>query len=235
MASVRLSRDLRSTIQRNAVQAFDVSTPEPQHTSVDLEYIIDRITCNKTQTAYAEIANAFDSIATYKPHWGYHNNRGRYAFGFTAPVRTKVTAVTIVLDDAAANDRDNQERISLPRSVELYSADDNAVIPIEVFDDPTTREKIRNIVKTYRERYIEYREKRYQYSETIANLLAECTTLKQFLTAWPAGESFVPQDKLNELHTKVTRIQKARQIKEDIQFDDTAVNQVVLTSKLMGN
>ena len=232
MASVRLSRDLRSTIQRNAVQAFDISTPEPQYTSVDLEYIIDRMTCNKTQTAYAQIEMMFDSIATYKPHWGYHKSRA--AFGFAAPYRTKVTSVTIVLDDAN-NDRDNQERIPLPYSVEVYSADDNAVIPVEAFDDPTTRQRIREIVKTYRERYKEYREKRYQYSETISNLLAECSTLKQFLTAWPAGESFVPQDKLNELHTKVTRIQKARQIKEDIQFDDTAVNQVVLTSKLMGN
>ena len=40
---------------------------------------------------------------------------------------------------------------------------------------------------------------------------------------------------MSELHTKVTRIQKARQLKEDIDFDDTAVNKVVLTAKLMGN
>lgn len=232
MASVRLSRDLRSTIHRNAMQAFDVSTPEPQHTSVDLEYIIDRVVCNKTQTAYGNIEAAFDSIATYKPHWSYH--KAKSAFGFSPPYRTKVTHVTIVLDDTDS-DRDNQERIPLPRSVEMYSSDDNAVVPIEVFDDPTTRQELRNIVNTYRQRHKEYRDKRYQYSDTISNLLESCSTLKQFLTAWPAGESFVPQDKINELHTKVTRIQKARQIKEDINFDDTAVNQVVLTSKLMGN
>ena len=233
MASVRLSRDLRSIIQRNAVQAFDVSTPEPQYKTEDVEFIIERITNNSTQTAYADIANAFDSIPTYKPHWGY--TKSRAAFGFSTPHRNKVTAVTLVFDEANHNDRDNQERIPLPRSIELYSADDNAQVPIAVVDDPAARQKVTNIVNTYRERHKEYREKRYQYSETISNLLAECSTLKQFLTAWPAGESFVPQDKMNELHTKVTRVQKARQIKEDINFDDTAVNQVVLTSKLMGN
>jgi len=232
MASVRLSRDLRSTIQRNAIQAFDVSTPEPQYKTEDVEYIIDCITNNSTQTAYADIANAFASIPTYKPHWGY--TKSRAAFGFSTPFKNKVTAVTIVLDDTSS-DRTKEERISLPRSIAIYSADDNAQVPIEVINDPASRQKVRSAIHTYRQRYQEYREKRAKYADTISNLLESCSTLKQFLTAWPAGESFVPQDKMNELHTKVTRIQKARQIKEDIQFDDTAVNQVVLTSKLMGN
>ena len=34
--------------------------------------------------------------------------------------------------------------------------------------------------------------------ETMKNLLAECTTLKRFLDAWPAGKDCVPQDVLNK-------------------------------------
>ena len=34
--------------------------------------------------------------------------------------------------------------------------------------------------------------------ETMKNLLAECTTLKRFLDAWPAGKDCVPQEVLNK-------------------------------------
>jgi len=34
--------------------------------------------------------------------------------------------------------------------------------------------------------------------QTMKNLLAECTTLKRFLDAWPAGKDCVPQDVLNK-------------------------------------
>jgi hypothetical protein len=36
------------------------------------------------------------------------------------------------------------------------------------------------------------------------------------------------------MHEKVTRKQAAQQIKENLQFDEAAINQVVLTSKMMG-
>ena len=49
MASVRLSRDLRSTIHRNAMQAFDVSTPEPQFPTHDVNFIIDKVTNSEAQ------------------------------------------------------------------------------------------------------------------------------------------------------------------------------------------
>ena len=233
MASVRLSNDLRGTILRNAIQAFDVSTPQPQYKTADVDFIIDLLVNSKTQETLARIAADFAQIPHYKPEWGY-NQSHKPSFGFTAPYGTKITGINIVFDpeNSSSNGRSH---IEFNRPVELYAAERTPEVPIVTIEDPAARQKVRDIVFKHKERTKEYKDKRLDYSATIERLLYTCSTLKQFLDAWPAGESFVPQGKMNELHTKVTRIQKARQIKEDINFDDTAVNQVVLTSKLMGN
>ena len=232
MASVRLSRDLRSTIQRNAMQAFDVSTPEPQFATNDINFMVDAVLQSDAQATLSVIAQTYEKLPKCRTSWGY-NRELRPAFGFDSPFETKVSKLTFVLDprNEAAGHRTT---VDLNRSVQMYSASNTAEVPIEAIDDPAERARIVEILDKHKKRMDDYKQARNNYHATVSNLLDECTTLKQFLQAWPAGESFVPQDKINELHTKVTRIQRARQIKEDINFDDTAVNKVVLTAKLMG-
>ena len=233
MASVRLSRDLRSTIKRNAIQAFDISTPEPQFATDDINFLVDVVLQSDAQATLSVIAQTYEKLPKCRTSWGY-NRELRPAFGFDSPFEAKVNKLTFVLDPRNEA-KGHRTTVDLNRSVHMYSASNNAEIPIGVIQDPTERSRVKEILDTFEKRMNNYRDARNNYSATVSNLLEECTTLKQFLQAWPAGEAFVPQDKMNELHTKVTRIQKARQIKEDINFDDTAVNKVVLTAKLMGN
>jgi len=75
---------------------------------------------------------------------------------------------------------------------------------------------------------------RYNYKQSIRNLLDKCSTLKQLLEIWPAAESLVESDKLAQMHVKVTRKQRAQQVREEIDFDPTLANQTVLTAKLLG-
>ena len=233
MASVRLSRELRSTIRRNALQAFDVSTPEPQFATNDINFMVDAVLQSDTQATLSTISQSFDKIPKARSSWSY-NHEMKPAFGFDSPSELKVNRITFILEPR--NDANgHRTTVDLNRSVHMYSAHNTAEVPINVIDDPAERARVVEILDTYEKRYQDYKDSRANYYATIDSLLDGCTTLKQFLQAWPAGESFVPQDKINELHTKVTRIQKARQIKEDINFDDTAVNKVVLTAKLMGN
>lgn len=72
------------------------------------------------------------------------------------------------------------------------------------------------------------------YEGSIYDLLQNCTTLKQLLEIWPAAESLVPNNKLHQMHEKITRVQRATEIKEAICFDPTLANQTVLTAKLLG-
>jgi len=234
MASVRLSRDLRSTIHRNAMQAFDVSTPEPQFPTHDVNFIIDKVTSSEAQKKLAAIASMFLDLPTYKSEWSYSSADRKYAFGFDAPYQISATEL-IIIKHKANDSRAARCSVSLPRSVQLFAVRKNAEVTLDVFTDPADKAKVLEIVNRFEQRQDEYSTNRREYYNTVNRLLDKCSTLKQFLTAWPAGEAFIPQDKINELHTKVTRIQKARQIKEDIHFDDTAVNKVVLTAKLMGN
>lgn len=233
MASVRLSRDLRSTIRRNAMQAFDVSTPEPQFATNDINFMVDAVLQSDSQATLGAIAQSYDTVPKMRSSWSY-NRELKPAFGFEPPSETKVSRITFVLEPRNEVNG-HRTQVDLNRSVHMYSSRENAEIPMEAIDDPAKRARIVEILDKHEKRMDDYRASRNNYTATIDSLLDGCTTLKQFLQAWPAGEAFVPQDKINELHTKVTRIQKARQIKEDINFDDTAVNKVVLTAKLMGN
>ena len=94
--------------------------------------------------------------------------------------------------------------------------------------------KAKKIVDDYHERLKAYKSKKESFVEHIENLVRKCTTLKQFVDTWDAGKAFVPEHLIQKMHEKVTRAQRAKKIKEEIEFDDSVVNQVVLTSKLMG-
>jgi hypothetical protein len=232
MASVRMSNDLRATIRRNAMQAFDVSTPEPQFATADINSMVDAILESDAQATLSAIAQSYEKLPKTKSQWSY--NGEKHAFGFNPPIETKVNRITFILEPRnVANG--HRTTVDLNRAVHMYSANQHAELSINVIDDPMERARILEMLNKYEKRHQDYKSARQNYHATIDHLLDECTTLKQFLTAWPAGESFVPAEKVTELHTKVTRIQKARQIKEDIMFDDTAINKVVLTAKLMGN
>ena len=229
MASVRMSNDLRSMIRRNAMQAFDVSNPEPQLATADINYLVESVAQSESQRTLSNIFDAFSNIPTYKSG-SYSYDVERHAFGYRPPAHSRVTRLDFMLEN-----KKSRISIEIGRSVVMFSTSEYADIPITVITDPAKRLKAEEIITNFKKRQEDQYESRQTYSNTISQLLDKCTTLKQFLTAWPAGESFVPSAKVSELHTKVTRIQKARQIKEDISFDDTAVNKVVLTAKLMGN
>ena len=229
MASVRMSNDLRSAIRRNAMQAFDVSTPEPQLATADINYIVESVAQSETQRTLASIYDAYAVIPKWKS--GYSYDVTKRAFGCYPPSQSKVSKLNFMLDESP----NTRIQIELGRTVVMFSNSEYADVPISVLTDPAVRLKVEEILTDFKVRRNNQYDSRETYSNTISSLLDKCTTLKQFLTAWPAGEAFVPNEKVSELHTKVTRIQKARQLKEDIAFDDTAINKVVLTAKLMGN
>ena len=229
MASVRMSNDLRSTIKRSAMQAFDVSTPEPQLATADINYLVESVAQSETQRALSKIFDAYAVIPKYKS--GYSYDVEKRAFGCHPPSQSRVTRLNFIFGENTKT----RIPVEIGRTVLMFSNSEYADVPLSIFTDSAVRLKVEEILTNFRKRQNDYYDARQAYSDTISDLLDNTTTLKQFLTAWPAGESFVPDSKVSELHTKVTRIQKARQIKEEIAFDDTAVNKVVLTAKLMGN
>ena len=89
-------------------------------------------------------------------------------------------------------------------------------------------------ITTYKTDLDEWGTKKHAYDGQIMDLLNGVTTLKQMLEIWPGGESLVPSDKLQQLHVKVTRLARAKEIADEVCFDASLANQTVLTAKMLG-
>ena len=77
-------------------------------------------------------------------------------------------------------------------------------------------------------------EARRKYQNGIRELTNKCTTVHRMLDVEPSMETFVPPEKIQAMHIKMTRAKVAEHIEENIEFDSSLTKQVALTSKLMG-
>lgn len=69
------------------------------------------------------------------------------------------------------------------------------------------------------------------FEKTLEHLLKRCTTVKQFIEAWPQGEQFVPQSALQQHYEQENKRRKRGVYLEDEQL--SALNDAILTSKLV--
>jgi hypothetical protein len=229
MASVRLTNEIRSDIHRNAMEAFKVAKPMPKPTT----WLCDRI------------RDGIMGSEAYKVLKDMYETRNRYTFTSLGGVPNNVAQTA----DAVVNlsSKTNFGTTSFPDGT-------NKTIPIEMvpqiklfrgsswgtadfcFEDfsAQTRADLAGPLQQLSKDIVDHYAEQRDYSKKIKDLLDACTTVKQLLTTWPAGESFVPHEHKTRMYTKVTRVERAKQIREEVQFDDSFVNEVVLTAKLVG-
>ena len=231
MASVRMSRDLRHTILSNAREAFRKTNPEPELTTDEIDWLTNKVACSPWQTKAQE---AYELLYDFPKVPGHYYNASMLMFGMPKIKSKAITRMVLKYASNNGSTRNIEFQLNTPRTMFVGNDHDTLNITTLCFEGDSRIEADR-ICQAYETRYDNHRKAKSDYDTQISQLLDNCTTLKQFLSAWPAGESFVPSNKIAELHTKVTRVQKAQRIKEEVNFDDTAVNKVVLTSKLMGN
>ena len=231
MASVRMSRDLRHTILSNAREAFRKTNPEPELTTDEIDWFANKISSSTWQTKAKEAHQLLFDFPTVP---GDFYNSNSLLFGMPKIKPIAITQFTLKYASRANSTRSVTFQLNTPRTMLVGKHSETLSITTACFEGDARMEAER-ICRDFETRLDAHRQAKSDYDTQISKLLESCTTLKQFLSAWPAGESFVPSSKIVELHTKVTREQRARQIKEEVSFDDTAVNKVVLTSKLMGN
>lgn len=229
MASVRMSEQLRSNIERAAKTAFDTADPDPKPSTEFQQKLREGITQLPSQMFLRKVlsenlitgnsidANAF--VPKETPCSRIEVRRAVQQKGATS-ADSCLVELDAPLPVLIHNNRWSVHNISVALYLEELKPEHRYVLT-EYFDKFLTT-------------VAEHADRKNKYVHSIRRLLRSCTTLKQALTAWPALESFVPQEVMQTLHTKVTRVQKARQTKEEVQFDDALANQIVLTSKLMG-
>ena len=218
MASVRMTNMLRNDILRAACDAFDIANPEPQLSNENHRLFREAILAMPVHEHIRQFAST-----------GYRS------FNLSFPNEKDVTAIDIHPEgdaDSMLGRRYKTIQLQTPMRVHTttYSNPDVYIQDMK----PEHRASVQRMVMELHERQTDHRDKRHKYRTSIKQLLEQCSSVKQFLDAWPAGEQFVPVEAKQRMQQKVTRQQRAQQIREEVNFDASDVNEVVLTAKVMG-
>jgi len=239
MASVRMTNELRSDIRRKAEKAYELSNPEPSPSNAYIELVRNAIINDPGQTFMRSMLNQ-GNLLGLDSRYGYQILPSKPKDIVTA-VNLRITTLAGAMSGSRSNRHDYKEtaiRFASPLVDFLLLNKDQLHwgVPSIYINDFRDEDKSEIIEQFENHRTAEeaHTTLQNQYNRSISNLVEQCTTLKQLLEIWPAAESLVPANKIQRLHTKVTRIERAKQIKEEISFDPTFANQTVLTAKLLG-
>lgn len=228
MASVRLTRDLRQQISQKAMNAFQISNPEPMPSTEFVQYLVEAIPRMPSQIGLRKMHDIYESEVKDSSSFDSKN---------AAIISKTVERLTIEwVDDAF----DRRKYVAFDPSIPInvYRTDSHSYYMSfkATIEDFATQDKTK--VQEYATDLAERRKKNTEaesdYRHKVSDLLDRCNTLKQLLEVWPAAENLIPQGYIVKMHEKVTRRQRAQQVKEDIDFNADEINQVVLTAKLMG-
>ena len=238
MASVRMTGELGQRIYENAMTAFRVSNPYPEPSTAFQQIVKTAVVNAPLQKFLREMRQiGLERGLDKESHIGR-----RHASSVLPRIRhDDITSVSLHgachTDSGAAYDANVDVSLITPITDYLDGGRNNHYGRIDMWIDQLDPEHIPTITDLFH-KLVAARKTRSdnedRYRRSIKDLLKQCTTLKQLLEVWPAAENLVPANKIQQLHTKVTRVQRAKQIKEEVNFDATAANQVILTAKMLG-
>jgi hypothetical protein len=228
---------LGDDIFRAARDAYDTANPQPKPSNEFVQAVRNAIENSPAQKFLAKVSeDAKAQELTSEYLYGTNCSPKRYD---CATVKVKLRSLTSIVTSNRRNDTDPNCDITLATPMHYYRLHDDpyswtdATVYINDFRDEDKPDLVDMFTK-FKKSEEAHAEARIQYDRQIKELVTKCTTLKQLLQIWPGAESLVPNNKLQELHRKVTRAQRAQTIKEEISFDPTVANQAVLTAKLLG-
>ena len=239
MASVRMTNELRMDIRRKAEQAYQLANPQPKPNN---EYVtaVRAAIVNGPEQAYLRDIKKLgeerevDKDNRYGPNILPHTPKDLVT-GVDLRIKTMLEAMS------HRNDRNYKETtIKFDTPITTYLVVDSDRHrwgdPVVWINDLRIEDKTQIIeyFEAHQKADEDYTTARRHYEQSISDLLNSCTTLKQLLEVWPAAESLVPSEKIQKMHVKVTRAQRAAAIKEEVSFDPTVANQAVLTAKMLG-
>lgn len=217
MASVRMTQDLRRTILKNAEEAFTLANPAPQ-VSNELRNTLARAVLN------APVQSLLKRLTDIQLK----------SFNVNSPERKQVSAIDLHYDNTRLN-RSMWLAITLNAPITIYTGRTYSNPDVYVRDLLVQDQSaLTNSLNAFDSLSNEYEIKLRLYRNKIDSLLDNVTSVRQFLDAWPAGEQFVPREAIQRMQEKITRKQRAQKIIEKVDFDDSEVNEVVLTAKVMG-
>lgn len=228
MASVRMTNDLRSDIRNAARRAYHVAHPAPTLSSACRDFMKPALERSLKQTTLRRWRKECHDLGIV----------GMPGDVLMVPTPSKDPISAICLKGVGADPKYPLTAvITFDTPIQWLLLVRHQWGDIEVFIKELQTDDQPAALKFLQEHCTAvdiHKEAQRQYEGSIYDLLQNCTTLKQLLEIWPAAESLVPNNKLHQMHEKITRVQRAAEIKEAVCFDPTLANQTVLTAKLLG-
>ena len=249
MASVRLTQDLRNIIHRNACDAYKNVNIAPKATNKQCEFIAKAVKNTPIQQLLADVVTEREKRGEMYAELGENLMEEKYNNSFPQLHKTSV----IIITNNIRNNQVIQQRILqgdvrfiLNTPIQLYSLDSYPshrtsnktpwshaswmVSEFALNQQTEVAEIVDKLLCDGEEFYTNQK----SYETQIKEVLKQCTTVKQLLEVWPASESLIPPEKLQQMSVKITRKQRAENIKEEIQFDASKLNKHLLANKLLG-
>ena len=242
MASVRMTMDLRSTLKREAVSAWDKVNQPIKPTPDEQEFMHKAF----LESNFVAAANATRATAENLATYSVDNSTQRSMKSHVKSLDFKSNQMKYICGTPSHKDNGERDGNRYGQTNEYYTIDfdtsrlfpcmaDSWNQAIYTSDLPADKaEKANSIIHKYHTAREDFYTKRKVFEDKIKSLLTQCNTVKQAIEAWPGIEKLLPDEVIQKMHVKQTRKQRAAAVRQDVDFDATEANQAILTSNLLG-
>jgi hypothetical protein len=233
-----MTNELRDDIRRKAEEAYSLANPRPKPSNKYVTTVLDAVLHSPEQTFLRDMNKLGEERAVDRETRYGQNILPHKPKEVVTSIELRTKTLTGVIGAHRPDYKSTHIHFDTPIAAYLVVDGDrhrwgDPVVWIEDLR-PEDKTQIIEYFEAHLKSAEEHNDGQRHYERSIYELVESCTTLKQLLEVWPAAESLVPADKIQKMHTKVTRIERAKQIKEEISFDPTVANQAVLTAKMLG-
>lgn len=238
MATVRLTHTIRDYIIQNAADIFDAANPTPKLADPERDVLVEVI---KQAPLYKAAVEHRRALAAAVPSLflanGDANTREHNLGGLASYIAKPTTVTAIGVSPMPESYGSRPALLHLENSVELlgghgvtYSA--YHVSPATLGAEGWSRAQA--VLKPHLDAVAKATTDQQDYRRAIRNLVNECTTVKQLLTAWPQAEHLMPRDVVQKHHAKV---EKAKPVAKELTVDESILQRgtvSIVTAKLNG-
>lgn len=230
MATVRMSMRLRDQIVNLAMSDYDKTVASSDKERIELDEIIggNWMDCalvhdlKKLQTAL-DTASAGMTTQAHK-HVEYLRTKSDWVDSINVTSPNSGVSYSLSLDNRVQFFGLGETFVRFS-TLKLKPSDFG-----EVYAD-----RLEALLASHENKKAQAREDRAAFHRGVRDLLNQCNTVKQLLTAWPAAEKLLPTSVIHKMHEKVERKFDAEAAKARANFDPTQVNTTMLTAALLGD
>lgn len=240
MATVRMSARLRGEILDNAMSDYEKTVNNADKERIELDTIIggNWRDCKVMQDGRALEAAIVNLISTNP------SPQMRSFIDKTVEQTCTISEVSVRVNipqsqpgrySTITHKYTLKEREALRGAVCSMGVTDWKTLNLSPLSFGDKAERIEELILARANRQDEEREKKSNFRKGVRDLLEQCNTVKQLLTAWPAASKLLPPATVQKMHEKVERRFDADAAKARANFDPSQANTTILTAALLGD